>query len=75
MKRYVTVKVHPRAKRQHVEKHGENSYEVWTTAAPDRGEANEAVRKLLADAVGTSPSRLTLVRGATARVKLFELVD
>ena len=46
---------------------------VWVTAPPADGKANEAVRKLLAQALGVAPGRLTLVRGDSARDKLFRL--
>jgi len=37
------------------------------------GKANEAVRRAIARAVGVPPSAVTLVRGATARRKTFEI--
>jgi uncharacterized protein YggU (UPF0235/DUF167 family) len=39
----------------------------------EKGRANEAVARLLAERLGVPPSRVTLVRGATAREKLFEV--
>ncbi|MBS1239452.1 MAG: hypothetical protein H6R45_158 [Proteobacteria bacterium] len=42
-------------------------------AKPKDGEANAAVRALLAGALGVAPSRLTLLRGAASREKLFAL--
>ena len=44
------------------------------TAAPEDGKANDAVRTLLASALGLAPSRLVLVRGATSREKLFRIL-
>jgi len=49
------------------------SIKVWTTAAPTDGQANEAVRRLLAKALGLAPSRLSLVRGDSSRSKVFEV--
>lgn len=46
---------------------------VSVTAPPADGKANAAVRDLLARALGVAPSRLTLLRGQTARDKLFQL--
>ena len=43
------------------------------TAPPTDGKANEAVRKLLAQALGVAPRRLTMVRGDSARDKLFRV--
>lgn len=42
-------------------------------AKPQDGKANEAVRSLLAAALGLAPSRLDLLRGATSREKQFRV--
>lgn len=40
---------------------------------PEDGRATRAAARLLAEALGVAPSRLTLTRGARARDKLFRL--
>ena len=40
-------------------------------AKPEDGKATDAVRDLLAAGLGLAPSRVTLLRGATSREKLF----
>ncbi|MCA2014004.1 DUF167 domain-containing protein [Cereibacter sphaeroides] len=67
----LAVRATPRAKRDAVE--DGDPIRVWVTAPADQGRANEAVRKLLAKAMGVAPTRLTLLRGQTARDKLFQL--
>lgn len=42
-------------------------------AKPEDGKANEAVRQLLASALGIAPTRLELLRGATSREKQFRV--
>jgi uncharacterized protein YggU (UPF0235/DUF167 family) len=42
-------------------------------AKPQDGAANTAVIALLAKALGTAPSRIELLRGATSREKLFRV--
>ena len=42
-------------------------------AKPQDGRANDAVRELLAAALGVAPSRLELLRGATSREKQFRI--
>lgn len=42
-------------------------------AKPQDGEANKAVRALLAAALGLAPSRVDLLRGATSREKMFRI--
>jgi uncharacterized protein YggU (UPF0235/DUF167 family) len=46
---------------------------VKVRAKPQDGAANDAVIALLAKALSTAPSRLTLLRGATSREKLVQL--
>jgi uncharacterized protein YggU (UPF0235/DUF167 family) len=52
---------------------GEGKLAVKVRAKPAEGAANEAVLRLLADALGVAPSALTLLRGATSREKLVQL--
>ena len=42
-------------------------------AKPQDGKANDAVRDLLAAALGLAPSRIELLRGATSREKQFRV--
>lgn len=42
-------------------------------AAPEKGEANAALEKLLAKALGVPKSNVQVARGATARVKTVEI--
>lgn len=46
---------------------------VNVTVAPEGGKANAAVQKLLAKAMGVPKSRLRLIRGETARDKVFSV--
>lgn len=68
----IEIRVTPRASRDKVER-GEGVVKIWTTAAPADGQANEAVRKLLAKRLRLALSRLNLVRGETSRDKVFEI--
>lgn len=49
------------------------TWKVKVQAAPDKGKANDAVRVLVAKEIGVPKSRVTLVRGATSRNKVFEV--
>ncbi|MXP26495.1 DUF167 domain-containing protein [Altererythrobacter indicus] len=44
-----------------------------TRAKPKDGEANGAVIAMLAKALGTAPSRITLLRGDTSREKMVQI--
>ena len=69
----VEVRVQPRARRNEVAEQAGAGLRVRVTATPADGEANRAVIALLAKAFGVAPSRVTLVRGATSRDKLFRI--
>ena len=53
---------------------GDNCLLVKVRAKPHDGAANDAVLGLLAEALGIATSRLRLLRGATAREKLVQLL-
>lgn len=55
-----------------VGRHGD-AWKVRVAEAPERGRANEAVLRLLAEALTLPRTALTLVSGHTAREKIVEL--
>jgi uncharacterized protein len=70
----VDVRLTPRGGRDAIEgvarrSDGRAVLNARVRAAPFEGEANAALCRLLADAVGIAPRQVTLVAGATARVK------
>lgn len=68
----IAIRVTPRARRNAISA-DETGIRAHVTAAPEDGKANAAVIKLLAKSMGVAKSRLTLLRGATSRDKLFQL--
>ena len=69
----LAVRVTPRAARNGITIAEDGAIRVTVTAVPEDGRATAEVVKLLAKALGVAKTRLTLVRGATARDKLFRL--
>lgn len=67
-----TVKAVPRAK-QNAVTFDKGVFRIMTTSPADEGRANASVTQALAHVLGVAKSRLTLLRGATARDKLFRL--
>ena len=67
-----SVRVTPKAARNAVIQEGDR-IRVTVTTVPEDGKATAAVIKLLAKSLGVAKSRLTLVRGATSRDKVFRL--
>lgn len=70
---HINVKVIPRARSNSVIcKDG--VYIVRTTAVPVDGKANDTVQKMLAKHFGVAKSCVQIVRGATARTKMVEVI-
>ncbi len=67
------LRVTPGARAETVERDADGLLRIKVTAPPEDGRANKAVLKVLAQALGVAPSRLTLVRGETGRDKLVRL--
>ena len=68
----IAVRVTPKASRNRIVVE-DGTIRVYVTVVPEGGKANAAVVKLLAKALGVPKSRLELVRGATARDKVFRV--
>ena len=68
-----SVRVTPKASRNRIVEETDGLIRVYVTTVPEDGKATAAVIKLLAKAIGVAKSDLLLVRGATDRVKVFEV--
>lgn len=66
------VRATPRARQPGLTRE-DGVFRISVTAPADEGRANAAVAEALARALGVAKTRLTLVRGATARDKTFRL--
>jgi uncharacterized protein YggU (UPF0235/DUF167 family) len=70
----IAVRVTPKASRARILVEA-GQIRVYVTTVPEGGKANAAVAKLLAKALGVPKTRLALVRGQTARDKVFKVLD
>ncbi|MTH76184.1 DUF167 domain-containing protein [Paracoccus aestuariivivens] len=68
----IAVRVTPRASRNEITLQA-GAVRVLVTTVPEDGKANAAVVKLLSKSLGIAKSRLTLLRGATSRDKVFRI--
>ena len=71
MEQYLKVKVHAGEKKNRLEVKSPDSFEVWVKAPAQEGRANEAVRTLLAQHLGVSENKLSLIKGAASPAKIF----
>jgi len=69
----VRVLLQPRAARDAIAGERVGALVVRVTAPPVEGRANDALRRLLAKSAGVAPSRVTIVRGASARDKVVRV--
>jgi len=69
----VTVKVHPRAKRSGVTGRVGEAWKLDLAAPPVDGKANEECIRFFAELAGVARSRVRIVTGETARMKLVEV--
>ncbi len=70
----LAVKVTPGARVEALEL-AEGRLVAKVRAKPEDGKANAAVIDLVAQALGVGSSRVSLLRGATSREKLFAVAD
>ena len=71
MKVFVKVKI--KAPQEYVKKVDQTHLEVAVQAAPERGKANEAVLKLIAEYLGVPAYDVRIVSGASSRQKVIEI--
>ena len=69
----LTVDVHPRASRNQLVPHWPDHMILRLTAPPVEGAANAACCAFLADFLDLPKSRITVLRGETARRKLIRI--
>jgi hypothetical protein len=69
----VKLRVQPRASRDEIVGWQDGTLRVRVTAPPVEGEANRAVARLLARALGLAPSAVLVARGERGRDKLVKI--
>ena len=69
----ITVVAKPGSKKASVQDLETNRYEIAVVERPEKGKANDAVRRALANHLHIAPSRLSLVLGHTTRTKIFQV--
>ncbi len=67
------VKAQPGSKRDEIRGIQGNALKVCVTQAPEKGKANKAIRKLLADSLGLQTSQVELLSGEASSQKKFLL--
>lgn len=71
----LAIEVVPRSSRDVVVGWIGEALKVRVTAPPDRGRANEAVVRLMADTLELRPSRIRIATGPKSRRKVLEIEE
>ena len=75
----ITVRLTPKGGRDAIDgaetlADGRAVLKVRVRAAPSEGEANAALGRVLAKALGVPPSRVEIIRGVTSRIKQVKIM-
>jgi uncharacterized protein len=75
MEKYLRVKVIPGAPRTEIkDTMADGTIKIAVAAAPEKGKANAALMKFLAEEFGVPKSNITIISGASDRVKLIKII-
>jgi len=69
----IKVHVQTHAHKDRIEELGVEEYKVWTTAIPEKDEANEAVVDILAEYFNVPISRIKIISGNKSTHKLIQI--
>jgi len=67
------IKVITKAKLNKIIKLDNYTYQIYTTAAPDKNKANQAVIKILAKELKLPKSKLIIIKGIKSKDKIIEV--
>jgi len=67
------IKVTPKAKLNKIIQLDNHTYQIYTTASPDKGKANQSVIKLLSKKLKISKSKLIIIKGEKSKHKIIEI--
>lgn len=70
----IKLKVHPDSRQSALVKKADDAYEVWVKAAAERGLANAAALRILAQALRQDVRRLHIIKGATSPNKIIKVL-
>jgi hypothetical protein len=71
----ILVQAKPGAKQEQVRQIDQDQYSVAVKELPIKGQANQAIVKVLANHFQTASSNVILVKGHRSRYKVFEIKD
>lgn len=70
----INIKAKPQAHEEKVEKIDESNFIVCVKEPPDKGKANAAIEKVLANYFDIAKSRVHIISGHSSREKIVEIL-
>ena len=71
--RKIVVEAKPGAKENKVQSLNPDHFKVFVTERPEKGKANEALVRILADYFHIPKSKIQILRGETSKKKLIQI--
>jgi len=69
----IFVKVKPKAREERVIKISDTNFKVLVKEPPEKGKANRAVTKTLANYFGINRANIKIISGSTSKLKIIEI--
>jgi uncharacterized protein len=69
----LSVVAHPGSRLERVRVVDEGTLEVWVRARPVEGQANAAIERAIATALGLKPRQVEIVAGSTSKLKIVDI--
>lgn len=69
----ITVHIRPGAREADIEQIDEESYKVWVTSAPEKGNANAEMIRLLSEHFDVPKTSIKIIKGDKGREKVVEI--
>jgi uncharacterized protein YggU (UPF0235/DUF167 family) len=69
----IEVQVKPRSSQEKIVVSEQGSWVVYLREAPEKGKANEAMKRLLAEKLDVRKSAIRILKGKTSKTKLIEV--
>ncbi len=74
-KEFLKIKLHPKTKKQKIEKIGENKFEIWVRSKAEENKANYEMIEVLAEFLEIEKNKLRLISGHHRPSKMIEVLN
>jgi uncharacterized protein YggU (UPF0235/DUF167 family) len=71
----IQAKLHPNSSKTDIIRQPDGIFEIYVTAQPIDGKANQQAIKLLSEYFDTAPSTIKIKSGLTSKIKIFEIME